>query len=77
MIMLSTLPKNSLGIIKLIDAKETTKAELEFLGISIGTKVKIRRSDYHGILIESYISGKKEQALLVIKDAMKVLVTPL
>lgn len=77
MITLTTLPKNSLGIIKIIDTKDITKARMENSGFIIGTKIKLRNIEADKIIIEAYIYGKKERISILLEDALKIGVLPI
>jgi len=77
MIILSTLPKNSLGIVKILNVNQSTITKLETLGITIGTKIKLKRIEERDIIIESYIEGNKVKATLSIDDALKILINPI
>ncbi len=77
MILLPALPKNSLGIIKIIDTKDITKARMERSGFIVGTKIKLRKIENNIIIIEAYVYGKKERIDLLVEDALKIGISPI
>lgn len=77
MIALSTLPKNSRGIIKNIDTQKYTKQDLDNMGIIIGTKVKVKRIEQTQILVETYFIDRKERIYIPIEEALRISVMPI
>lgn len=77
MIMLSSLPKNSVGIIKLLNVNPILKSRLELLGFTIGVRVKVRKVINKQIIIESYISGNNEKIVINLIDALKIGIIPI
>ena len=77
MIALSTLPKNSRGIIKLVNITSYSKQELESIGLTAGTKIKVKHIIDNYITIETYFEDKKERTNIAVSEAFKILVLPI
>ena len=77
MIALSNLPKNSRGIIKLVNTTGYSQQELTAIGLTVGTKIKIKHVINSHIVFEACIEDRKERANIPIHEALKVLVLPI
>ena len=77
MILLSTLPKNSLGIIKLLEIEDSLKTELASLGIGLGTKIRVKNLLKDAIIFDAYLNNTKKRITIPIKEALKIQVLPI
>lgn len=77
MIILSTLPKNSLGIIKSLDIELSLKSQLLLIGLDIGTKIRIKNVINSTIIFDAYLQNNKKRIIIPIKEALKIQVLPI
>ena len=76
MILLSTLPKNSLGIIKVLDVAIPIKTELMSLGLDVGIRVRIKNIKDQNIVVDMYSQGNKKRINIPLNVALKIFVLP-
>jgi hypothetical protein len=77
MILLSALPKNSLGIIKALDTDTFSKEELTSLELELGARVRVKGIKERGIVLDIYSQGNKKRINVPLKLALKISVIPL
>ena len=72
MILLSTLPKNSLGIVKFLDIETSLQTDFISLGLDIGARVRLKGIKESSIVLDVYFQGHKNRVNITITSALKI-----